>query len=174
MELETALLILPPPEVQAFAHPIRARYDPKASIQVPAHITLLYPFAPPEELETTLDRLAQVANECTSFDLTLDRYGQFEGVCFLEPSDPEPIRNLHRRLAEFFPEYPIYKGEHGDELHPHMTLARYESIEEMQRIELPPVPSFTFRIRRLHLYLGSENDNVPFIPLAVIRLRRRS
>ena len=171
MALETALLIVPPKPVQVFSFPLRERYDTEAfDNSVPAHLTMLYPFVPPDLIESTVVKLKAVCSEVPPFEVTLDRYGQFEGTLFLEPSNPEPILNLYHRLAEAFPEYPVYGGEHGPELHPHLTLAQVESEAEAAKIELPPVPSFTFNVDKLHLYLGSTEDDTPFIPRAVIPL----
>lgn len=171
MPLETALLIVPPREVQVFSFPLREQYDNEAfNKNVPAHITLLYPFVPPEEVESAIEKLLSVCETYPPFELTLDRYGSFEGTIFLEPSDPEPVLALHRHLAEVFPEYPIYGGEHGPELHPHLTLARFENPAQAEEILLPPDPQFTFTVDRVHLYLGSTTEDVAFIPRAVIPL----
>ena len=171
MALETALLIVPPKPVQVFSFPLRERYDTEAfDNSVPAHITLLYPFVPPDQIEATVGKLKDVCADFPPFEVTLDRYGNFEGTLFLEPSNPEPILKLFHRLSVSFPEYPVYGGEHGPELHPHLTLAQVASADEARKIELPPVPHFTFTVDKLHLYLGSTEDDTPFIPRAVIPL----
>lgn len=169
--LETALLILPPREVQVFSYPLREAYDSQAAAsQLPAHITLLYPFVPPEEIESTVPRLEQLLTNCPPFELTLDRYGRFEGTLFLEPSDPEPVLQLYEYLADAFPEFPIYGGEHGPDLHPHLTLARFDNPAEAASIVLPPTPSFTFTVDKIHLFLGASDGEAPFVPRAVIPL----
>ena len=171
MALETALLIVPPKEVQVFSYPLRAEYDAEAfDSKLPAHITLLYPFVPPEQVDPTIATLELVCNRIAAFETTLDRYGRFDDALFLGPSDPEPILALFRALATSFPDFPVYAGEHGPELHPHLTLARFMSSDEENAIQLPPEPSFTFRVDKIHLYLGSTEDDTPFIPRAVITL----
>jgi 2'-5' RNA ligase len=168
MEYETALLIIPPPKVQSFAFSIRERYDTEWFNRVPAHITLLYPFVPSDQVDPTAALLKMICVDLSPFELTLDKYGKFKDALFLEPSNPEPILELHQHLAKAFPDYPIYDGEHGDDLHPHMTLARFENTEEAEKIELPPTPTFTFIINRLHLYLGSPEASEPYIPISVV------
>ncbi|MEJ2013069.1 MAG: 2'-5' RNA ligase family protein [Anaerolineales bacterium] len=171
MALETALLIVPPKPVQIFSFPLRERYDTEAfDNSVPAHLTLLYPFVPPDQIESTVVKLKKMCADFPPFEMTLDRYGHFEGTVFLEPSKPEQILKLYHRLADAFPEYPIYGGQHGSELHPHLTLAQVENEQEAEKIELPPVPSFTFTVDKLQLYLGSTEDETPFIPRAVVPL----
>jgi 2'-5' RNA ligase len=171
MALETALLIVPPKEVQVFSYPLRAEYDEQAlENKLPAHITLLYPFIPPQQVEQAIDKLSEVCARIPPFDITLDRYGRFDDALFLEPSSPEPVLALFRKLSAAFPEFPVYAGEHGPELHPHLTLARFTSSAEESAIQLPAVPSFTFCVDKIHLYLGSTEDDTPFIPRAVIPL----
>lgn len=171
MTLETALLIVPPKEVQVFSFPIREAYDADALDQnLPAHITLLYPFVPPEEVESAAEKLRTILAEVAPFEVTLDRYGQFDDALFLEPADPEPILALHARLAGAFPDFPAYEGEHGAALHPHLTLARFDDPSQAEAIQLPTAPSFTFLVDKLHIYLGSIEGEEPFIPRAVIPL----
>lgn len=175
MQLETALLIVPPKPVQVFSFPIRERYDVESfKSNVPAHITLLYPFVPPEQVETAIQELNRTCARITPFEVTLDHYGTFKGAIFLEPSDLEPIVQLHHLLSGAFPDYPVYGGEHGTELHPHLTLARFDDPEEANNIELPPVPSFSFTVDKIHLYLGSNEHDTPFIPRAAIPLGRKA
>ncbi|MCK5054675.1 MAG: 2'-5' RNA ligase family protein [Anaerolineales bacterium] len=171
MQLETALLIVPPKPVQVFSFPIRERYDVESfKNNVPAHITLLYPFVPPEQVETAIEDLNRLCAGIHPFEVTLDHYGTFDGAIFLEPSDVEPIAHLHHLLSKAFPKYPVYGGEHGTELHPHLTLARFDDPEGADDIELPPAPSFSFTVDKIHLYLGSIEHDTPFIPRAVIPL----
>ncbi len=117
--------------------------------------------------------MKQLKKICTGFppfELTLDQYGRFDDALFLEPSNPQKVNELYQRLIEAFPDYPAYSGEHGQELRPHLTLARFENAAKADKIELPPTPSFTFTVKQLHLYLGSSEDDIPFIPRAVIPL----
>jgi 2'-5' RNA ligase len=170
MEYETALLIIPPPKVQTFAFSLRELYDTEWFNRVPAHITLLYPFVPSDQVDATAARLRTICADFPPFELTLDQYGSFEDALFLEPSNPGPILELYQHLAHTFPEYPIYEGEYADDFRPHMTLARFENPEDAETIELPPTPNFTFIVNRLHLYLGSPEASEPYIPIAVIPL----
>lgn len=171
MQLETALLIIPPKPVQVFCFPIRERYDVESfKSNVPAHITLLYPFVPPEQVDTAIEELNHLCTGIPPFDVAIDHYGTFKGAIFLEPSDLEPIVQLHHQLSQAFPEYPVYGGEHGTELHPHLTLARFDDPRDADKIKLPPAPVFNFTVDKIHLYLGSVEHDTPFIPRAVIPL----
>jgi len=168
--LETAVLILPPFEVQRFAAPIRRASMPDRWMQVPAHITLLYPFAPPAEIDGAVPRLRHALADVEPFDVTLDRYGQFPNAVFLESADPRALLELHHRLTAAFPEYPIYGGEFGRAIRPHLTLVQSEDESRPPELILPPAPSFTFRVDRLFVYAGDPQAAVPFVPLAVAPL----
>jgi 2'-5' RNA ligase len=168
--LETAVLIIPPFEVQRFAAPIRQQAMPDRWMQVPAHITLLYPFALPAEVDQTMPRLHQALEAVSPFDVTLDRYGRFPTAVFLEPTEAQSLRALHGRLAAAFPEYPVYGGEFGRAFRPHLTLAQSEDESSPPDLVLPPVPSFTFRVDRLFVYAGDPQAAVPYVPLTVASL----
>jgi 2'-5' RNA ligase len=165
--LETAVLIVPPFEVQAFAAPLRRKAMPDRWMHVPAHLTLLYPFAPPADVDDTLPRLRQVLSAHPPFNVTLDHYGRFPTALVLEPADPQPLLDLHRRLAAAFPEYPIYGGEFGHELRPHLTLAHSDDGTVLDDLVLPPAPALTFRVDRLWVYAGDSQAAVPFVPLVI-------
>jgi len=170
MTYETALLIMPPPPVQAFCYPWREQYDQESFGRVPAHITLLYPFVPPEFVDKAVAQLEQICADISPFEVVLGTYGKFEDALFLEPLNPEPFMNLIQKLAESFPEYPPNDGKHGEDLQPHLTLAQSDDPEEIEKLELPPEPHFSFRVNKIHLYLGSPDDDIPYVPRAVISL----
>jgi 2'-5' RNA ligase len=168
--LETAVLIIPPFEVQSFAAPIRRQAMPERWMQVPAHITLLYPFAAPAEVSQAMPRLRQALAAAEPFDVTLDHYGRFPTAVFLEPAEPQPLLDLHRHLAAAFPEYPIYGGEFGQAFHPHLTLVQSEDESGPPDLALPPTPSFTFRVDRVFVFVGDPEAAVPYVPLAAALL----
>ena len=170
MTYETALLIIPPPPVQAFSYPWREEHDQESFIKVPAHITLFYPFVPPDKVDDSVAQLEKLGGDTTPFDVLLDKYGQFEGVLFLEPADPDPIKNLYQRVVESFPEYAHSEINSGIAFHPHLTLARSDNPEGFTKLELPLEPHFSFTVNKIHLYLGSPDDDIPYVPRAVIPL----
>ena len=171
MELETALVIVAPPEVQEFSAPFRERYT---ATRIPAHLTLLYPFVPVDEVDVAAERLRGVCSEVAPFEITLDRYGEFETAIFLEPSDPRLIRALFRLVANAFPEHPPYGGEFGPDLHPHLTLAAFERPDQKGSVSLRSAPSFTFWIDRLHIFVGtSDPPGVPWVSRAISSLSGR-
>ena len=56
MPLSESALVVLVPEVEPLVKPFRDQYDPSAAAGVPAHITLLYPFKAPDEIDETVLR----------------------------------------------------------------------------------------------------------------------
>ncbi len=167
---ETTLLIIPPPPVQSFCYPLREQYDLESFAKVPAHVTLLYPFVPPESVDEAVTRLEHICADTHPFEVVLSKYGRLEGALFLEPENPEPFRNLFHELAAAFPEYAPSAGKPGAEFYPHLTIAQLDDPEELEKIDLPPEPHFSFTVKKIHLYLGSPDDDIPYVPRAVLSI----
>ena len=162
MELESALIIVPPKPVQAFSYALREEYDPDSFAKVPAHFTIFYPFVAAEQSDETAEVLGPICAKHPAFDVTLEKYGQFEDVVFLEPSDPEPLIALYKSLAEAYPDYA------REDFHPHLTLGR---AKDPSQIPMPDPPSFTFSVDSIRIYVGSPEDQVaPYIPRLTIPL----
>lgn len=162
VELESALLIIAPRPVQAFAYPLREEFDRESFYKVPAHFTFFYPFLPADEAEAAAERLGPICAKHKAFEVTLDRYGHFEDAVFLEPADPQPMIDLYTAVAAAYPEFarPDY--------HPHLTLAR---TTDHEAVPLPDPPSFTFTVDKLQIYVGDPNDAAaPYIPRISIPL----
>ena len=72
---ESALLV-PVPAAEAAVAGHRARLDLSARQGVPAHITVLYPFLPADELtDAVLESVRVLTAGIQAFDFTLDRVG---------------------------------------------------------------------------------------------------
>jgi 2'-5' RNA ligase len=119
---ETALVIAIP-EAEPLVSEWRTQYDWSAQRGVPAHITLLYPFAPTEKVDDELLRQLRslfAAEAAISFELA--RVARFPDVAWLAPEPPEPFNALTDLIAARFTEYPAYEGAH-DVVIPHLTVA---------------------------------------------------
>jgi len=130
---ETALLI-PVPEAEPLVSEWRAQHDWSARRGVPAHITLLYPFAPTEKVDDELLRALRdlfAPQPQITFELT--RLARFPEVAWLAPEPSEPFAGLTHLIVARFPEYPPYEGVH-DEVIPHLTVAE-GGIEIQDRVE---------------------------------------
>lgn len=162
MELESALLIIPPQPVQAFSYALREEYDPDSFARVPAHFTIFYPFVEAEQSDEAAEVLGPICSKHAPFDVILERYGLFEDAVFLEPSDPAPLTALYKSLSEAYPDYT------RRDYHPHLTLGR---AKDPSQIPVPDPPSFTFLVDSIRIYVGSPEDQVAaYIPRLTIPL----
>ena len=171
MEYSTAVVIMAPPPVQAFATPLRMKHSFQGLVRVPAHITVLFPFVPLDQLDAACNVLRMLMLDAAPFDVTLDGYGHFPTAAYLKPADPEPIRALFRRIHLAFPQYLPYRGAHGlDDITPHMTVGEFQSEIERASADFPPYKPISFRVSNLHLIVGVEHEPVPWITHDVIAL----
>lgn len=111
------------PEAEPVVGPLRERYDASARLGVPAHITLLYPFMPPDRIDASaLERLRTAVSGAGEFNFSLATLGRFPTTVYLEPRPAAPFIALTERLVAEFPEYPPFAGEHPTVI-PHLTVA---------------------------------------------------
>jgi len=117
----TAILV-PVPEADELVGQWRAVHDPKAGAGVPAHITLVVPWLPPEQLKTEhFEELDDLLADEAPFDYSLDRVCWFgERVLWLAPAPAEPFKRLTTKLAAHF-DTPPWKGKFA-EVVPHLTV----------------------------------------------------
>lgn len=171
MEYATAVVIIAPHRVQAFAVPLMRRYSFDSMLRVPAHITVLFPFVPVDDLDDVCWKLRDIYAEVPSFDVTLDGYGHFPTTTYLKPRDPAPIKAAFQAVHAAFPDYPPYRGAHGnDDITPHMTVGEFRSEAEREAAAFPAYEPITFSVRRLHLIVGVEHEAIPWITYDVIPL----
>jgi 2'-5' RNA ligase len=136
---ESAIIV--PVRVPVGVMRLRERMDQSAAEGVPAHVTLLYPFMPVEQLTNDVRRTIEgiIASE-PSFSLVLEAVRRWPNVVYLEPTPAEPFRRMTAALAAAFPEYPPYEGAH-DEVVPHLTVAADQPEDFYAAAEhaLPPM-----------------------------------
>jgi hypothetical protein len=121
--LESALIV-PCPEAESIVGEIREKYDPSATAGVPAHLTILYPFMPPENIiPPTMRELFAILDLAKSFSYRLASIQRFDDrVLYLAPALPAPFARLTRTVHKSFPDYPPYRGQFT-EIVPHLTVA---------------------------------------------------
>lgn len=170
MDMQTVIMIVAPHEVQAVAIPLLRQYAPETLIRVPAHITILYPFVAVERLDEACATVREICAEVEPFEVTLQGYDSFPKVAFINPVNPEPIQAVFRKIFAAFPECPPYGGVFGNDLHPHMTVGEFASVEAQQGAVLPDYTPITFRVERLHVMYGPAVVPLPWITRAVMPL----
>ena len=116
-------LLLPVPAAEPAVGPHRARLDAAARDGVPAHLTVLYPFLPPDQVDdAVLAALGRLFASFPAFTFALDRVAWFgEQVVWLAPRDPAPFRAIVAEAWAAYPQCPPYEGQHT-EVVPHLTV----------------------------------------------------
>jgi 2'-5' RNA ligase len=121
MESTVAILV---PEAEGLVRLFRNRYDPSAKAGMPAHITLLYPFKSPQEIDgLVLDTLGHCFSGFQPFKFSLTKINQFPGeTLYLVPEPEDPFRELTLTIWRCSPETPPYRGRYSTVV-PHLTVA---------------------------------------------------
>ncbi len=119
---ESALLIAVAP-AEPLVETWRAQHDLAARWGVPAHITVLYPFVAPDEIDDDVkQRVREICCEFRPFGFSLVAARRFgESVLYLAPAPEVPFRELTQAFSTAFPNYPPYGGTHADVI-PHLTV----------------------------------------------------
>ena len=138
---ETALICRVPEAERYIAH-YRQRFDPSARRNVPAHVTILYPFMAPQLVDSgVLAKLARIADAVPRFDYRLLRTQRFPVALYLAPEPDVSFSALIDGIFRAFPDYPPFEGKF-DTVVPHITVAHGDEpllceIEVELRIALP-------------------------------------
>ena len=124
------------PEAEPWVKDLRERYDPTAAVGVPAHITVLFPFVPPNLLtDDDLAKATETFQRFRSFEFRLEQIGRFPESLYLVPEPDEPFISLTDAIVREFPEYPPYGGKFS-KIVPHLTVANrsaeFSSIAEAE------------------------------------------
>lgn len=111
---------MPVPEAEPVLSAVQVANDPAAAHGIPAHVTILFPFAPLELVDETA--LAELVSAFPVFDFTLDRIEHFGDVVWLHPEPSWRFIDLTAAVSERWPDYPPYEGAF-DEVIPHLTVS---------------------------------------------------
>jgi 2'-5' RNA ligase superfamily len=116
----TALIVVVP-EAEASVRKIRLQHVASAAQGVPAHITLLSPFADANDVDE--QSLSDLFAAVPAFDFVLDRIEQWDsGIVWLHPEPSQPFKELTVAICQRWPEYPPYEGTVKTVI-PHLTLS---------------------------------------------------
>jgi 2'-5' RNA ligase len=138
---ETAL-ICSIPEIEAYIARFRERYDPSARRNVPAHVTVLYPFMAPGDITAeVIARLRDIVRAVPCFSYRMAKTRRFPVALYLEPEPDVSFSALTNGIFAAYPDYPPFEGKF-ETVVPHVTVAHGDeellcSIEIELRIALP-------------------------------------
>jgi 2'-5' RNA ligase len=123
--LESAVVVaVDVPELETI---YRNSYPAFAALGIPLHVTLLYPFAEPEELSSTLPLLRETLARHEPFTFELTEPRTFPRTVWLAPEPAAPFVALTQAIEAAYPQYPHWKGKF-EEVIPHVTLS--DGVEE--------------------------------------------
>ena len=108
---------------------LREREVEVARLGVPAHVTILSPFVPSDDLDRRVSAtVSELVARTKAFDVSFSRVRRWEpseyglGAVWLEPEPAAPFVALTRAIWAEFPDFPPY-GRDDDDLEAHLTIA---------------------------------------------------
>ena len=154
-------VIIPIGAAEAVVSHHRLRLDTSASWGVPAHVTIVFPFVPPADVDdAVVARLAAVFAAVPPFDCTFTECCWFgEDVLWLAPDRAQELRDLTSAVASEFPGFQPYGGEHDDVV-PHLTIgeSRRGSVAALRAAELDVSSKLPFTEHIDHALLIAGTD----------------
>ena len=126
MTATESAVIVPVPQAEGIVGEHRARLDRAASWGVPAHVTVVHPFVPPDRLGAGhLRALADAVRSVPRFDVVFAEVRWFgEDVVWVAPRPDRGFRALIDAVTEAFPDFPPYGGVFDDPV-PHLTIGAH-------------------------------------------------
>lgn len=113
---------------------LRHDHDPGAKLGIPAHITLLYPFAPPELAMSQIDDLATLFQRIACFDFALIEVRRFPTTAYLHPDKSELFAHMTVTIVARWPQYPPFGGQFPEVI-PHLTVADRATVDVLNQVE---------------------------------------
>jgi hypothetical protein len=122
-----------------------------------AHVTLLVPFVPVEELDA--GELRALLSAVQPFEYSLGRVGEWpeDGVVYLDPQPAERFLALIRLLAGRYPDYRPYGGLYDvEELVPHATVVHTDDPRARADAAASVAPSLPISCNATEVWLVHE------------------
>ncbi|MCO5396748.1 2'-5' RNA ligase family protein [Ralstonia soli] len=126
--MSVSALVVKVPAADGLVGDLRDRFDATARLGVPAHITVLFPFMPPDEITSgVLEQTQTALNAVPSFSFSLASVGRFPTTAYLSPTPQDPFVALTTVLTKCFPKFQPYASAHADVV-PHLTVAHGDAV----------------------------------------------
>jgi 2'-5' RNA ligase len=133
MESESAIIV-PVAEAEPIVAPLRLQYDKAASLGVPAHITLIYPFQPPRVALGEIKALANLFRTIPAFEFSFTEVRRFPSTVYLHPDKYERFVQMTNALLQQWPECKPYGGAFPDVV-PHLTVANHSDATVLDQVQ---------------------------------------
>jgi hypothetical protein len=127
-------VIMPVPEVEPIVGPLRLQYDQAARLGVPAHITLLYPFCPPQSSRDPIPALRDLCLSIDAFPFSFTEVRRFPATAYLHSDKSATFAEITETLVKMWPDCKPYDGAFPDMI-PHLTVADRVDIETLCKVE---------------------------------------
>lgn len=152
--INESAIVIPVPEAEDLVGGWRVSLDPGCVRGVPAHVTLLYPFAPPSAIDDdVLGVLAQLFSDVEPFAFSFNSVAWFnEIVLYLEPSPDKWFRDMTSRLRDRFPDFPPYGGKVLDPT-PHLTIGDGAPLDQLREAGEAVAKGLPLRVRSTKAWL---------------------
>jgi 2'-5' RNA ligase len=132
-------IIVPVHEAEPVVGGLRLLHDPQARCGVPAHVTLLYPFAHPSRVANEMDALRHLFRHVSAFAFSLTEVRHFPATAYLHPEPSAGFVRLSEMIARQWPQYPPYGGVYPT-LIPHLTVADRASADVIAAVNNAVAP----------------------------------
>jgi 2'-5' RNA ligase len=105
-------------------------------LRTPCHLTILYPFLPPDRLDRSVRvELARIAAAHEPFEVELTAVRRWPTVVHLAAEPADRLIALTRAVERAWPDFPPYGGVHA-ELVPHLTLAETDDLTVLDAVAI--------------------------------------
>jgi hypothetical protein len=133
-------LAIPVPEADPLLAAVAARFPEAVRKDVPAHVSVLYPFRPADQLD---DQVISALSELFAAQPVMAvkfgecrRRGEF---VYLRPTPVEGLDEVTSGVRRRWPDIAPYDGLY-DDIEPHVTVASHTTPERAEEIEREIVP----------------------------------
>jgi hypothetical protein len=150
-------IIIPIPEVEAIVGPLRLKYDPVAKLGVPAHVTVLYPFYPPQALDHELPAMAEIFSSIEAFAFSFTEVRRFPATAYLYPDKPNVFVKITTIVTNRWPRCKPYGGAYS-KIIPHLTIGDQVDAETLQAVEDTVRPQLPIRCVAKEVWLMASDD----------------
>ena len=157
MPLESGI-ILPVSEAEPVVGHLRRLYDEQARYGVPAHITLLYPFAHPSRVGDAVGSLRQLFSLIPVFEFSLVEVRRFPATAYLHPEPSATFVRLTELLVHHWPEFPPYGGSFSTVI-PHLTVADQATTDALETVDVTVARHLPIPCRATHVWLMCSDEH---------------